>query len=90
MNYELTEVMVEFRPEHERMLWSLPATGSAFKKVYDDITLGRQTSMFVPAEDVDFALWYDRHGHLLPYDACHAQDQKRNFKATKSGFLSRF
>ena len=34
MNYELTEVMREFRPEHERMLWSLPATGSAFKKVY--------------------------------------------------------
>jgi hypothetical protein len=34
MNFQLTEVMQEFRPEHERMLWSLPATGSAFKKVY--------------------------------------------------------
>jgi hypothetical protein len=33
MNYQLTEKMTEFRPEHERMLWSLPATGSAFKKV---------------------------------------------------------
>lgn len=65
MNFELTEVMKEFRPEHERMLWSLPATGSAFKKVYFDPGLGRQVSMFVPAEDV-----------LLPYgttdlDTCH-------------------
>ena len=58
MNYELTEVMREFRPEHERMLWSLPATGSAFKKVYFDPSLGRQVSMFVPAEDI-----------ILPYGA---------------------
>jgi hypothetical protein len=58
MNYQLTEKMTEFRPEHERMLWSLPATGSAFKKVYYDPNLGRQVSMFVPAEDV-----------LLPYGA---------------------
>ena len=58
MNYELTEVMREFRPEHERMLWSLPATGSAFKKVYYDPSLGRQVSMFVPAEDI-----------ILPYGA---------------------
>ena len=65
MNFELTEVMKEFRPEHERMLWSLPATGSAFKKVYYDPNLGRQVSMFIPAEDI-----------LLPYgatdlDTCH-------------------
>jgi hypothetical protein len=52
MNFELTEVMKEFRPEHERMLWSLPATGSAFKKVYFDPNLGRQVSMFIPAEDI--------------------------------------
>jgi len=58
MNYELTEVMREFRPEHERMLWSLPATGSAFKKVYFDPSLDRQVSMFVPAEDI-----------ILPYGA---------------------
>ena len=58
MNYELTEVMKEFRPEHERMLWSLPATGSAFKKVYYDPNLGRQVSMFIPAEDI-----------ILPYGA---------------------
>lgn len=58
MNHELTDVMKEFRPEHERMLWSLPATGSAFKKVYFDPNLGRQVSIFVPAEDM-----------LLPYGA---------------------
>jgi hypothetical protein len=58
MNFELTEVMTEYRPEHERMLWSLPATGSAFKKVYYDPNLGRQVSMFIPAEDI-----------LLPYGA---------------------
>jgi hypothetical protein len=58
LNYELTEVMKEFRPEHERMLWSLPATGSAFKKVYFDPSLGRQVSMFIPAEDM-----------VLPYGA---------------------
>ena len=58
MNNELTEVMTEYRSEHERMLWSLPATGSAFKKVYYDPSLGRQVSMFIPAEDM-----------LLPYGA---------------------
>jgi hypothetical protein len=58
MNYQLTEVMKEFRPEQERMLWSLPATGSAFKKVYEDPNIGRQVSMFVPAEDI-----------ILPYGA---------------------
>jgi hypothetical protein len=52
MNYELTERMPEFRMEHERMLWNLPATGSAFKKVYFDPSLQRQTSVFVPAEDI--------------------------------------
>jgi hypothetical protein len=65
MNYELTEVMREFRPEHERMLWSLPATGSAFKKVYYDPNIGRQVSIFIPAEDI-----------ILPYgttdlDTCY-------------------
>ena len=52
MNFALTETMKEFRGEHERMLWSLPATGSAFKKVYFDPQLNRQTSIFVPAEDL--------------------------------------
>jgi hypothetical protein len=52
MNYELTERMPEFRSEHERMLWNLPATGSAFKKVYYDPGVQRQMSVFVPAEDI--------------------------------------
>jgi len=52
MNYQLTVTMPEFRPEHERMLWSLSLAGSAFKKVYFDPSLNRQTSMFVPAEDL--------------------------------------
>lgn len=86
MNYELTEVMREFRPEHERMLWSLPATGSAFKKVYYDPSLGRQVSMFVPAEDI-----------ILPYgttdlDTCyritHVMRKTKNeiLKLQQSGF----
>lgn len=56
MNYELTECMPDFRPEHERMLFELPAVGAAFKKVYYDDAMQRPVSMFVSAEDV-----------LLPY-----------------------
>jgi hypothetical protein len=52
MNWRLTEEMPEYRVEHERLLWSLPIAGSAFKKVYYDASQGRQVSMFVPAEDV--------------------------------------
>ena len=52
MNYRLTEQMTEYRPEHERMLWNLAISGSAFKKVYFDPALGRQTAQFIPAEDL--------------------------------------
>ena len=52
MNYQLMEKMPEFRPEHERMLWGLGLSGNAFKKVYYDPALERQTSIFVPAEDM--------------------------------------
>jgi len=52
MNYQLTEVMTEYRSEHENMLFSLPLAGSAFKKVYHDLDMGRNCSMFVPAEDM--------------------------------------
>lgn len=52
MNYYLTDKMVEFRPEHERMLFSLPAAGSAFKKIYFDLNTERPVSLFVPAEDI--------------------------------------
>jgi hypothetical protein len=58
LNWQLTENMTEFRPEHEKMLWNLPGAGCAFKKVYKDPMLGRQTSVFVPAEDI-----------ILPYGA---------------------
>ena len=66
MNYELTEVMVEYRPEHERMLWGLGLAGNAFKKVYFDPTLERQVSIFVPAEDV-----------VVPYGASNLESSPR-------------
>jgi hypothetical protein len=66
MNYQLTEVMVEYRPEHERMLWGLGLAGNAFKKVYFDPSLDRQVSLFVPAEDV-----------VVPYGASNIQTCER-------------
>jgi len=51
MNYLLTDIMTEYRNEVERMLFSLPLAGSAFKKIYWDITMQRPCSMFIPAED---------------------------------------
>jgi hypothetical protein len=66
MNYELTEGMPEYRPEHERMLWSLPISGSAFKKVYYDPNKGRQVSMFIPAEDI-----------VAPYGASSLENAER-------------
>ena len=51
LNYLLTEKMTEYRSETEKMLFSLPLAGSAFRKVYYDPNLGRPCSMFVPAED---------------------------------------
>ena len=66
MNYELTEVMVEYRPEHERMLWGLGLAGNAFKKVYFDPSLNRQTAVFVPAEDI-----------VVPYGASNIETAER-------------
>ena len=66
MNYELTEVMVEYRPEHERMLWGLGLSGNAFKKVYFDPSLDRQASIYVPAEDV-----------VVPYGASSLETAER-------------
>jgi len=66
MNYQLTEVMLEYRPEHERMLYSLGLAGSAFKKVYYDPALGRQVSMYIPAEDI-----------IIPYGASSTQTAER-------------
>ena len=66
MNYKLTEEMVEYRPEHEKMLFSLPLAGSAFKKVYYDPALGRQVAMFIPAEDM-----------VVPYGASSLETAER-------------
>ena len=51
LNYLLTEKMTEYRSETEKMLFSLPLAGSAFRKIYYDPSMGRPCSMFVPAED---------------------------------------
>jgi hypothetical protein len=66
MNYQLTDVMSEYRGEHERMLWGLGLSGNAFKKVYFDPALGRQASIFVPAEDV-----------VVPYGATNLETAER-------------
>jgi hypothetical protein len=66
MNYQLTENMVEYRSEHERLLYNLGLAGSAFKKVYYDPNLGRQVSVFIPAEDV-----------IVPYGASHIETAER-------------
>ena len=66
MNYELTERMIEYRPEHERMLYSLGLAGSAFKKVYFDPNIMRQVAVYVPAEDV-----------IVPYGASHIESAER-------------
>jgi hypothetical protein len=66
MNYELTDVMVEYRPEHERMLYSLGLAGSAFKKVYFDPNLDRQVALYIPAEDM-----------IVPYGASTLETAER-------------
>jgi hypothetical protein len=66
MNYRLTETIPEYRPEHERMLFNLGLSGAAFKKVYYDPNLGRETSVFIPAEDV-----------IIPYGASGARTAER-------------
>jgi hypothetical protein len=66
MNYQLMDMMPEYRPEHERMLWGLGLAGNAFKKVYYDPALGRQVSLFVPAEDM-----------VVPYGASNLETAER-------------
>jgi hypothetical protein len=66
MNYRLTEQMKEYRPEHERMLFSLSLAGNAFKKVYYDPALDRQTAVFIPAEDI-----------VVPYGATSLENAER-------------
>jgi hypothetical protein len=66
MNYQLTDVMIEYRPEHERMLYSLGLSGAAFKKVYFDPALGRQVAIYLPAEDM-----------VMPYGASNIYNSER-------------
>lgn len=66
MNYQLTEAMPEYRPEHERMLWGLGLAGNAFKKVYFDPQLDRQVAIYVPAEDM-----------VVPYGASNLETAER-------------
>jgi hypothetical protein len=66
MNHHLTDKMVEFRPEHEKMLWGLALSGAGFKKVYYDPTMDRPTSMYVPAEDL-----------IIPYGASDLRSAPR-------------
>ena len=66
MNLELTEKMPEYRPEHERLLYSLGLAGAGFKKVYEDPAYGRQVALFVNAEDF-----------IVPYGASNLQTAER-------------
>lgn len=66
MNYQLMDVMQEYRPEHERMLWGLGLAGNAFKKIYIDPGLDRQVAMYVPAEDI-----------VVPYGASNLESAER-------------
>ena len=63
MNYQLMDVMKEYEPEFDQMLFYLPLSGSAFKKVYYDDLLGRTVSKFVPADDL-----------IVPYNATSLED----------------
>jgi hypothetical protein len=66
MNYQITDVMVEYRPETERMLWGLGLAGNAFKKVYYDPNMERPAAIFLPAEDV-----------VVPYGASNLESAER-------------
>ena len=66
MNFKLTEEMPEYRPEHERLLYSLGLSGAAFKKVYYDPAMERQVAVFIPAEDM-----------IVPYGASNLQNAER-------------
>ncbi|MGB0658245.1 MAG: hypothetical protein ACPGOS_04195, partial [Gammaproteobacteria bacterium] len=63
MNYQIMDVMREYEPEFDQMLFYLPLSGSAFKKVYYDDLLGRTVSKFVPADDL-----------IVPYNATSLED----------------
>jgi hypothetical protein len=66
MNWRLTEQMIEYRPEHERLLYSLGLSGCAFKKVYYDPTIERQMALMIPSEEV-----------IMPYGASNVYTAER-------------
>lgn len=86
MNYQLLEVMTEYRAETEKMLFSLPLSGAAFRKVYYDPTLGRPCSMFVPAED--FVISYDESSLENAERYTHVMNRSSNYirKLQVNGF----
>lgn len=86
MNYLLTDKMVDYRSEHERLLWNLPIAGSAFKKVYYDASLERPVSQFVPAED--FVVSYGASSLDTAQRYTHRMKQTKNElrKMQVSGF----
>ena len=74
MNYQIMDVMEEYEPEFDQMLFYLPLSGSSFKKVYYDDLLGRAVSKFVPAEDL-----------VVPYAATSLEDAEAIVHLVKMG-----
>ena len=68
LNFLITERMSEYRAETERMLFSLPLAGSAFRKVYYDESLGRPSSIFVPAERQRYSNGFPELRPLSPHE----------------------
>ena len=66
MNYQITNVMQEYDPEMDQLLFHLPLAGSAFKKVYYDASLGRAVSKFIPSDLL-----------VIPYNATDLQSAER-------------
>ena len=66
MNYRLTEEMISYRPEHERLLFSLGLTGAAFKKIYARPDQDNPDAVFVPAEDL-----------VMPFGASNVYEAER-------------
>ena len=66
MNYQLTEVMREYRQETEQVIWRMSIAGSSFRKIYFDPILGRPTAMCVNPENL-----------VVPYGVTHLEGAER-------------
>ena len=88
LNYLVTEKMTEYRSETEKMLFSLPLAGSAFRKIYFDTNMNRPCSMFVPAED--FVVSYGASDLMTCERATHIMKRTGNEirKSQVSGFYA--